>query len=198
MLDPAGRLAHAWGMSRYLLVLVALLVLIPTAAPAEEEETTPAEEEPAPLELDLSWNPTSSADADFTWSEQAAASPATLRVLCTTDGARVIVDGEAYGEAPKVISGLEPGAHTVTVELPSGRSLSRQILLRGGMVEELTVHPAGSRDEDAAFVIRTISTILATLVAIPATSTQSARLARETEMPGLITNFDVLEPVPQE
>lgn len=193
-------------MRRCLLLLVPLLLLAPAAWADGEEATTddppPAQEpdpnEPVPLELDLSWNPAASADSDFTWTEQAASRPATLRVLCTTDGARVIVDGEAYGEAPKVISGIEPGAHSVTIELPSGRSYTRQVLLRGGSVEELTVHPGGSRDEEAAFVIRTISTILATLVAIPATSTQSARLARETEMPGLITNFDVLEPVPQE
>ena len=189
-------------MSRSITCLFALLLLA-NPAWAEELEETPATEEapevePAPIQLDLSWNPAASADADFASSEQAASSPATVRVLCTTDGAEVFIDGESYGMAPKVISGMEPGTHRVTIHLPSSQTLTRQILLRGGMVEELTVHPGGSRDAEAAFVLRTISTILSTLVAISATTTQSARLAREVEMPGLITNFDVLEPVPQD
>lgn len=200
--DRGVAVSHAWVMRRSLLLASALLLMsVPAWADEHEGEATPeegAEARDVPIELDLSWNPARSAETDFAYSEQAATAPATLRVLCIADGARVQVDGQAYGEAPRVISGIEPGVHAVTVELPSGRSFTRQVFLRGGSVEELTVHPGGTRDEEAAFVIRTISSILATLVAIPASATDSARLGREVEMPGLITNLDVLEPVPQE
>ena len=170
----------------------------PAVEGSKEAAPTEADADHIQLQLDLSWNPARSEETLFTNTESASSAPATLRILCTTTDARVQVDGEGYGEAPRVISGIEPGIHTVTVELPSGRSYSRQVFLRGGSVEELTVHATGTRDEEAAFVLRTISTILATLVAIPLGATDSARLAGETEIPGLITNFDVVEPIPRD
>ena len=197
-------MTHAWFMVHTSLLLLVALALLASPAWADEADepapiASPGEaKESTPIELDLSWNPALSDETVFTNEESDATKPATLRILCTTDGATVKIDGEPYGEAPRVVQDIAPGVHTVEVQLPTGPSFTRQIFLLGGRMEELTVHPGGTANSEAAFVLRTISTILATLVAIPAGATQSARLARETEMPGLITNFDVVEPVPRD
>jgi hypothetical protein len=202
-LDPRPSVPQTWGMARSLLI-AALLLLLPTAAfageadepPPEEPAAEPAEERSEPITLDLKWSPATS--EGFTRSESRATEPATLRIICQSRSAVVSLDGQILGEAPKVVSGIEPGMHAVTVTMPSGLAYTRQVFVRGGSVEELSIRPGTTAGEEVAFAMRTVTTVLAVLAAIPAGATDSARLARQTEIPGLITNFDVVEAIPRD
>jgi hypothetical protein len=55
--------------------------------------------------------------------------PATLTIVSVPQGARVSVDGVQKKEAPVVVEGLEPGAHTVRVDLDGYEPETRDVAL---------------------------------------------------------------------
>lgn len=171
----------------------------PVDAPPEDGATpgsdgvvpTPAgAERPA---LDLAWHPPGTESDAFVAREQSAAVPGTLKIVCDGMSVGITLDGERLGTTPLTVAGLEPGVHEITVEAPSGVVHTTQVFVPGGTVQELAVRPVSSTQEQVAIAMRTISTILSVLAAIPAGATPATWLAREPEMPGLITNFDVIE-----
>jgi hypothetical protein len=70
----------------------------------------------------------------------AATTPATGGVQISTDppGARVSVDNTFHGIAPLAVTGLAPGAHTVSVTSAAG-TVSRQVMVAAGTTSSLVV-----------------------------------------------------------
>lgn len=62
-----------------------------------------------------------------------------LTVVSTPTGATVTVDSVAVGVSPVTLSGLRPGAHTVSVELSGRASVSRKVDVAEGAMDTVVI-----------------------------------------------------------
>ncbi len=170
-------------MSRRGLSIAVLLATSLVATPALADDPAPR------LELDLEWHPP---DVPIPGSgEIAAMAPGALRIVCAGREARVELDGEAIGVCPQSRTGLTPGVHVVTFKIKGGKTVSRHVFVQAGSVHEVRLQPSVKADR-ADVVVRTVSQIVSTAIAIVAGTQSSSRVGFELEVPGLITGSDAL------
>jgi len=167
-------------MARIASLAIALLVL---AAPALADEPVAT----TAVELDLVWKPPIQYPATFTGQEALLTSPGAVRVVCEAKSARVELDGTPLGACPQSRTDIPAGVHNVTIVMPSGSRFTQHVFVRGGEVSTLTVRPSAS-GETASIVINTVSTVVATAIALFAGASSNARIGVDPQTPGLITN----------
>jgi hypothetical protein len=100
-----------------------------------------------------------------------------LQISTDPAGARVSVDGQAYGAAPILVRDLQPGAHNVTVTGPNG-SMTRRVTVQEGAVSSLIISLAGTGEFASGWL--TVDS------PIPAQITQGGTLLGTTDIPRIM------------
>jgi hypothetical protein len=90
-----------------------------------------------------------------------------LRVQTEPSGARVTVNGHAYGTSPMTVEGLPPGAHTVVLESSRGR-VTQEVRIEAGSTASLMVPLAVAGAPAAEPVAAAPAPVAAAPVAAPA------------------------------
>ena len=169
------------------LYVLCLLLAIPGSALAGDDGPTPiapAATEPPSLDLQLRYDPTASSREEQAWGA--------LKVSAKVDSTQIYLDGEPIGTGNALRSQVLPGLHVLEARLPSGRTLSKSVLIRPGSLVTYEVNIGSKKGEEAYIALMNVVSLLAS-TALGSAMAIEGSVPIHSDMPGLMTGLDAMK-----